>query len=523
MRGLRVVEAAGAARTAAMRAAAVLALLLVSASPVSAAVPGTASPRVMAPLAAGDEAIVVTRHTVRAAGTLLGYEARIGRVPIRNGETGEVRGYIGFVAYIVPSTTPRPLTVAWNGGPTTASDLLHTELLGPRRIENGTMVENAETLLAVSDLVFMDPVGTGFSRPAAPGMDKEFLSTLGDFAATAEFVRGYRARFGAGDQPLFLLGESYGTWRVNGTTQLLTQKGVHVSGAILISGGVPGSLMPDAFQDAMYTPARTAAAFELKKLAPDLMADRVATLKAVDDCAYNTYFPALNSGVDKLTPEQREAIAQQLARYIGLRPDQVDRKTLVVTNNQFRTGLFDAGAAKALGRFDMRIVGPEPPTPARDKAFLDYVRGDLGYSTDLTYNFMETGYEPVGGPKLRTTGERWVYDHTSITPEAVARMNAGGGPPLSQPWLQNVMRKDPAIRVFVAAGRYDSLNMCEGNRRMTARLEPAVAARFTHACYEGGHMMYRDRPTRLQLSTDLAAFIRGAASAPAARPPGRAP
>jgi carboxypeptidase C (cathepsin A) len=102
-----------------------------------------------------------------------------------------------------------------------------------------------------------------------------------------------------------------------------------------------------------------------------------------------------------------------------------------------------------------------------------------------------------------------VYDHTDVTPLLLARMQAGGGPPDSQPWLQNAMRADHELRAFVAAGRYDSLNMCEGNLRMTGKLEPDLARRFTHHCYEGGHMMYRDQPTRLRLAQDVASFIQG--------------
>jgi len=215
----------------------------------------------VAPLVGGDEAIVVTSHQVETVKGSLKYEARAGRLAIRNDESGEVRGYIFFVAYVVKSAgAPRPLTFIWNGGPTSNSLLVHTEMFGPRRLARGGFVDNAETLLAHSDLVFMDPVGTGFSRPARPEYDREFLSTLGDFAATAEFIRAYRARFRSEHQPLFLAGESYGTWRVNGTTEILVGRGIEVGGAILISGGVPGSQMPFEFSDAMYIPARTAAA-----------------------------------------------------------------------------------------------------------------------------------------------------------------------------------------------------------------------------------------------------------------------
>jgi carboxypeptidase C (cathepsin A) len=127
----------------------------------------------------------------------LEYEARAGRLPIRNDETGEVRGYAFFVAYVAKPTDskPRPLIFLWNGGPTTSSILVHSEMFGPRRFTAAGMVDNAETLLTTSDLVFYDPIDTGFSRPARPEYDKEFLSVLGDFAATAEFIRAYRVKF----------------------------------------------------------------------------------------------------------------------------------------------------------------------------------------------------------------------------------------------------------------------------------------------------------------------------------------
>jgi carboxypeptidase C (cathepsin A) len=460
------------------------------------------------PLVTGDETIVVTQHHVRTVHGELAYEARAGRLPIRNDETGEVRGYAFFVAYVAKPAggKPRPLTFLWNGGPTTNAILVHTELFGPRRFTAAGMVDNAETLLTSSDLVFYDPIGTGFSRPARPEYDKEFLSVLGDFAATAEFIRAYRAKFQAEKQPLFLGGESYGTWRVCGTTELLTKRGIKVTGVMLISGGVPGSLMPGAFQDAMYVPARTAAAFVLKKLAPDLMQDKDATMKAVGDWAYNVYMPALEK-VDSLTPDERESIAAALAHYIGVRPEQIDRKTLVMTNNAYKSGLFDGDKSKVLNTFDMRIMGKEPQIPGREGILMGYLRGELGYNTDIAYTDLEDGYMPLPGPERKSTGDRFAYNHVEITPQAMARMQNGGGPPLSQPWLQNAMRMDKTLRVYVAAGRYDSLNMCEGNVRMSAKLEPDLANRFTHACYEGGHMMYRDAATRLKISEDLAKFL----------------
>lgn len=464
------------------------------------------------PLVDGDEPIVATQHVVKTARGPLAYTAYAGRIPIRNAETGEVRAHVFFTAYVVkpkPGAPTRPLMFAWNGGPTGPAILVQTELLGPRRIEGAHFVDNAETLLAATDLVFMDPVETGFSRPAKPEFDKEFLSTLGDFAQTAEFIRAWRVKFAAEKQPLFLFGESYGTWRVNGATQMLEKQGIRVSGAVLLSGGVPGSLMPFEFQDAYYVPARTAAAFAHKRLDPDLMADRAATLRAVDEWVAKTYMPALQN-LAQLSDAERDKVAKDLARFTGIPDKMVDRKTLVVSNRAYLQGFFGGDKAKTLNTYDMRQFGAERPDPGYRAAIMDYLRGELGYRTDLNYVDLEQGYMPTPGPAARSTGSRWDYNHTKVTPEMMAHMNAGGGPPASQPWLQDAMRADPKIQVFVAAGRYDSLNMCEGNLKMTAKLEPAVASRFEDHCYEGGHMMYKVQPTRLQLSQDLAAFIRRA-------------
>jgi carboxypeptidase C (cathepsin A) len=463
------------------------------------------APRDIAPLVSGDERIIVRTHQIATPTGVLKYESRAGRLPIRNDENGEIRAYIFFVAYVAkPGTSVRPLTFLWNGGPTTNSLLVHTELFGPRRLDHDRLVDNAQTLLRTSDLVFMDPVGTGFSRPATPDYEKEFLSTLGDFAETAEFIRAYREKFRAQRQPLFLGGESYGTWRVCGTSEILAKRGEKVAGVLLISGGTPGSQMPFEFSDAMYVPARTAAAFFHHKLAPDLMQDREATLKAVNDWITSTYLPAL-SRRDALTDSEREEIVQALARFTGVRADQIDHTTLVMSNREYLTGLFDG--KKTLNTFDMRIAGQEPADPARAGVLGGYLRDDLGYATDLAYTGLEDGYMPMPGPDRRSTGDRWAYNHVEVTPELLKRMKDGSGPPASQPWLQNAMRIDRQLRVFVAAGRYDSLNMCEGNVLMSAKLEADLSRRFSDHCYEGGHMMYRDSDTRLKLSADIDRFI----------------
>ncbi|MDB5581401.1 MAG: Serine carboxypeptidase [Bradyrhizobium sp.] len=459
------------------------------------------------PLVAGDEAIVTADHVIAASRGPLRYETRVGRLPIRSAETGEVHAWIFFTAYIAKNRgVNRPLAFAWNGGPTASSITLHLETLGPRRLTPDGLVDNPQTLLEAADLVFFDPVETGFSRPAKPEFAPEFLSTLGDFAETAEFIRAYRARFASQRQPLFLIGESYGTWRVSGVSEIMAQRGDKLAGVVLISGGVPGSQMSFAFSDAMYVPARTAAAFAKHRLDPELMLDREETMARVNAWVRSTYLPALEHP-DQLTPQARESIALDLARYIGVEPAAIDRKTLVMNNRDYLKGFNRGDEAKAVNTFDMTIEGPIAADPQRSSHISDYLRGELGYATDLVYAGEEAGYAPVNGPAPRTTGSRWSYDHVEITPELRSRMSIGAGPPASQPWLQHALRLDPDMRVFVASGRYDSLNSCEGNQLMSAKLEPSLAQRFTHRCYLGGHMMYRQEASRLQLSSDLRAFI----------------
>jgi carboxypeptidase C (cathepsin A) len=494
--------------TRASVALAALAATVLLAGPSVCATSVEPSPGVIPPLADGDEPIVVTEHTINTVHGPLRYEARAGRLALRDAETGEVRAHIFFVAYVVKDHkgAKRPLTFIWNGGPTASSMTLHSQALGPRRITDHGFEDNAETLLSSSDLVFYDPIETGFSRPAKPEFAKEFLTVLGDFAETTEFIRAYRAKFVSQDQPLFLLGESYGTWRASGVAEMMAKRHEPIAGVVLISGGVPGSLMPPEFQDAMYVPARTATAFAQGRLAPDLMRDRDATMRELNAWIKTTYLPALEH-INDLTAEQREQIAQQLARYIGVKPELIDRKTLVMGNLDYRKAVYGADPGQMLDTYDMRIKGPVPQLQNSRASINRYLRVELGYATDLAYDGEdEPGYTAVGQTR-KSTSAQWVYDHTTITPESMARMKAGGGPPLSQPWIQNALRLEPKLRVFVGAGRFDSLNMCEGNEIMAAKPEPAVAARFETHCYEGGHMMYHVESTRLQLAEDLAKFF----------------
>jgi carboxypeptidase C (cathepsin A) len=410
---------------------------------------------------------------------------------------------------------------------------VHTEFLGPRRLERTIFVDNPATPLAVTDLVFYDPVETGFSRPAKPAFAPEFLNMKGDIAATSEFIRAYRGRFSTETQPLFILGESYGAWRAAGVSEFLADRHVGIAGVMLISGGFAGTKPSLAFSHAMDVQARAAGAFYYKRLPPELMQDRAEALRTVDQWAASTYLPALEH-VAELSAADRTTIAGQLAKFTGFPVEQIDPNTLVVNTSDYLSGFFAPDKARTLSELDLRVSGEETAEPTRSLQISRYLRNELGYTTDLTYSgelnypgdltyrALESGYVPTPGPARRRTGLQWSYNQSEEAPAALERLRATGDgaylDAVNPPWIENAMTVEPNLRVFVAQGRFDPTNSCEGVRRIVSGLGANMSRRIETRCYEGGHMMYRDEPERIRLSDDLMKFIT-TASAPASAAP----
>ena len=302
----------------------------------------------------------------------------------------------------LPGQPPRPLTFAWNGGPGANSILVHLDAFGPRRLNGGdggtaprvplAFEDNQATWLDETDLVFVDPVGTGFSRAAKPEYSQDFYGVMGDIATTREFIRVYRTRFDAWDSPVYLAGESYGTWRAAGTAELMERNGEHVAGVIEISGGIPvGPVLTEEMRAATFLPARTASAFFHKKLAPDLQRDRDRAISEADGWAKSVYAPAL-SRRDSLTPAQRADIVQHLARYTGLDTSKIDRQTLIVDRQFLIDNLLKDRNQGSLGRFDTRqisgsaaLLAEAAEEPRRRVLVNNYLRNELGFKTDLVY------------------------------------------------------------------------------------------------------------------------------------------
>lgn len=241
---------------------------------------------------------------------------------------------------------------------------------------------------------------------------------------------------------------------------------------------------------------RTATAFALGKLAPDLQRDQASTLAAAQRWADTVYAPALADPA-ALDATRRAAVVAGLGRYQGLDPATIDAKTLWVSPRDFRTRLL-AAEGKTLGIFDMRRTTPRD-TAGEDAIALAYYRTQLGYTAGR-YAGIDAPAADVGGG--------WRYDQSPVTKDSLARAMAGEGPPsASQPWIQRAMAKNRALRVWVATGLYDSLNSCAGNAATVAALPDGLSRRFTLRCYAGGHMMYEDPRETRRFGNELANFL----------------
>ena len=467
----------------------------------------------------GEEPAVVTEHKMTLGGRAVSYQAEIGRLAIRDVGTGEPHGEMGYLAFRLPPMggKPRPVMFIWNGGPGAPSTTLDFDVAGPKRMIDGRLVDNPESWLAAADLVFVDPIGTGFSRPTKAKYAEEFYGTVGDVASVAEFVRAWRVSHGAEDAPLFLAGESWGAGRAGGVGYALQKRGVPVSGLVLISGGagLNHHRLPAAEAEALRVVDMAEAARVNGRLDPALGATAEAVRHAAETWARETYAPALADPA-ALTPAQREAVAQGLARFTGLPLARIDRASLRVTPRQFRTELVP-GRPRDL--FDLRrpAGGAEPDAAP----ILAYLRTGLGYAATLPYlglEPLESGYAP-GGRYPETVNARWNYATEPMTPEQVAAAVAeaarvGGGPPrlgAPLPAVEELAALNPKVKVLVAAGRYDSLNSCAANAELGRRLPAPLAQTMTFRCYAGGHMMYRyDEAARLALGQDVAELVRDA-------------
>ncbi|HEX7784442.1 MAG TPA: hypothetical protein VF509_16705 [Sphingobium sp.] len=474
---------------------------------------------VTGPVHAQVDNLTQSDHWVRLSdGKKLSYTVSAGRIPIRDGASEEVHGHMFFVAYRVASAKPRPVTFLWNGGPGSNSSTLHLESVGPQILgDAGGIVPFPDTALATTDLVFVDAVGTGFSRVAKPDYAKEFYQTRGDTLSFVEFVRAWRLLFAAEKSPLFIGGESWGGHRAAEVAHVLQDNGVAVDGIIIISGrnALPLS-QPDNTLRALRTVEQALAALHHGRLSPALGNDPRAIERQVTAWVLETYAPAL-ARLNTLTSAERDALAEKLALFTALPKSDIDRQTLIVTPAQFLRELL-RDEKKILATNDMHRLDV-PAYGDREKAVERYLRGALHYRTDSAYvDAANPGWSPDSA-SLQSVGDQWDYTKgyyaTVMSADEMRASNAAaiarGEPPGGQdtPAGAEAMALNPAMRMLIAVGQKDSLMSCAATEETVRRQTLELQRRITFRCYDGGHMFYYYPDARRKFSADLQAFISG--------------
>jgi carboxypeptidase C (cathepsin A) len=470
----------------------------------------------LAPADPVDGVPIVTTHQVRIGSSALTYSAEVGRIAIRDVATGEPHGYMFYTAYRAGAAGKRPVMFVWDGGPGAPSAWLHFDIAGPKLLQGMQLVDNPDTWLAATDLVMVDPIGTGFSRPTRTAYEHEFYGTVGDVASVTEFVRCWLILHDAGGAPVILAGESWGAGRAASVAYALEKRGINVSAVILISGGFGldqryGS--PSLLQ-ALGVVDMASTALYWHRGAPDLGRDPATVRRTAEAWARATYAPAL-AHLGGLSGAARDRIAAQLARFTGIAPASIDRRTLVITPHQFRTELLQS-AGKELYLLDGRRTGP--PSDAGTPQMLRYLRQTLGYRTDLPYVDLEDltqGFAP-SGTYPAGVGEQWNYATAPMTAEQVksaiaAAVASGAGPPQlgpPLPGLRQALALNPHLRALVAVGMYDPYQQCARGQATEDALPSDLHRAITFKCYAGGHAMYLGSDAiRAQLSRDVMKLV----------------
>jgi len=461
-----------------------------------------------------EEAPIITSHQLELADRTLKYSATVGKMPLKD-EKDKIAAQIFYTAYTLDTDgdpAALPLIFVFNGGPGSASIWLHMGALGPKRVDMGAegfmpappykLIDNTHTWLDLGDLVFIDPVGTGYSRASDPADNEKYWGLEADLAAVGEFIRLYLSREKRWTSPLYLAGESYGTTRAAGLAGHLIDRGIAFNGVVLISTVMNFQTLrftkANDLPYTLYLPSFCAAAHYHGQLDDDLQKrDLRELLREVADWAEADYTVALAKG-DRMNSDERDAIAGRLARYTGLSQRFILGADLRVNIMSFCKELL-RDEKRAVGRLDSRFVGImasaegaifdfDPSmnaiTPPYTAVYNQYVREQLGYETDLNYEILSF-----------KVNENWKYQ--------------GGQFPDTSEGLRAAFAKNPFMRVLVAQGYYDLATPFQAAYYSLAHmgLDASLRGNISISEYEAGHMMYVHEPSLAKLKADAADFI----------------
>src|SRR5579864_9000966 len=457
-----------------------------------------------------------TEHSIQISGQTIKYTAIAGTMVLKK-EDGTPTASIFYIAYTkddVPDLSKRPLTFAFNGGPGSSSVWLHMGTLGPKRVVmdpegNPTpppykFTDNEYSLLDQTDLVFIDPVSTGYSRAVPENTAKNFHSLKGDLESVGDFIRLYTTRNARWTSPKFLAGESYGTTRAAALSgHLQDSLGINLNGIILLSSVLNfGAIRFDAGNDLPYPlflPTYTAAAWYHNKLPKDLQS--AGLLKAIEESkrfAAGPYTLALFKG-DSISTEERAAVVKNMARLTGLSPQYIDESNLRVRAGRFEKELL-RDQRRTLGRYDSRLEGVDEDAassnPEYDPSYASvqgaftaawnqYVRTELKFESDLPYEVLTGRVNP------------WSYQEYENQYVNVADT------------LRDAMTQNAALKVFVGAGYYDlatpffSAEYTLSHMGLDAKLRDHISLGY----YEAGHMMYTQLKSLQKARQDLSKFV----------------
>lgn len=457
---------------------------------------------------------VTTHNSVRLLnGQKIEYTATTGYLNLKN-DTGKIIAKVFFTYYKKDGAdhASRPVCFTFNGGPGSCSVWLHMGGLGPRRLvlqDDGTalappyqITNNEFCWLDKTDLVFIDPIATGYSKAASGENPHQFHGYNEDIQSIGSFIRNFLTEYNRWGSPKFLCGESYGTTRASGMAKFLTDNyRIYLNGILLISPvlnfGTNDYQIGNDLPLALYLPSYTAAAFYHKKLAPALLANFENTLKEVEAFAINEYAPALLKG-EQLNETEKENLAQKLSYYSGLSKEYILRANLRVEDYRYYKELL-RNEGLSVGRFDARFTGRnfdnagehvdfDPSFTNIDGPFTttinEYFINTLNFSEDHPYNIFGSVHP-------------WNYNNVQNRFLNVAES------------LRDAMTKNTHLKVYVGSGYYDF-----ATPYFTAKydishmlLHPSVRGNIRHHFYESGHMYYINMPSMIQFKKDIDSYF----------------